>query len=41
MKNKYLGFYTGFVVFAFPMIIGDLLRDYKQKKLKATPMQWD
>jgi len=34
MKNKYLGFYAGFFVFAVPMIIGDLYRDYKQKKLK-------
>ena len=41
MKNKYLGFYAGFFVFAVPMIIGDLYRDYKLKKLKATPMQWD
>jgi len=36
MKNKYLGFYAGFIVFALPVIIGDLYRDYKiRRKLKS------
>jgi hypothetical protein len=35
MKNKYLGFYSGFVVFALPIIMGDMYRHYKQKKLKT------
>ena len=36
MKNKYLGFYAGFIVFTLPVIIGDLYRDYKiRRKLKS------
>lgn len=31
MKNKYLALYTGFAVFALPIIIGDLYREYKRK----------
>jgi len=31
MKNKYLAFYTGFVVLAVPTILGDMYRDYSKR----------
>ena len=35
MKNKYLGFYSGFVLFALPIIMGDIYRHYKTKEIKS------
>jgi hypothetical protein len=31
MKNIYSVFHIGFAVFALPIIVGDIYRDYKQK----------